>query len=128
MRATRPRRTTAPTGIALGLCALIGFGALACGGSTPSDMWITRDPDAGSGFEPPMEEVQPEAAGSGGAAGDMGTGGTGGDTGAGGAGGTGGDTGAAGAGGTGGVTGAGGAAGTGGGAGAGTSGTGGTST
>jgi hypothetical protein len=123
MRATRPQRTTSPTGFALGLCALIGLGALACGGSTPTDMWITRDPDAGSGFEPPEREVEPDAsdsAGSGGAGGDMGTGGAGGDVGTGGAGG---DMGVAGAGGD-----TGGGGGTGGGASAGTSGTGGTST
>jgi hypothetical protein len=121
MRATRPQRTTAPTGFALGLCALIGFGALTCGGSAPTDMWIARDPDAGSGFEPPEMEVEPsdasDSAGTGGAGGDMGTGGAGGDMGAGGTGGGGGDTGGGGAGGD-----------TGGGGGAGTSGTGGTST
>jgi len=120
MRATRPQRTTTPTGFALGLCALIGFGALTCGGSAPTDMWIARDPDAGSGFEPPEMEVEPsdasDSAETDGAGGDMGTGG---DMGAGG---TGGDMGAGG-------TGGGGAGGdTGGGGGAGTSGTGGTST
>jgi len=44
--------------------------AAGCGESSPVDMWINRDPDAGSGFEAPVREV-----GAGGAGGDSGAGG-----------------------------------------------------
>jgi len=105
----------------LALAALLS-GALGCE-SSPMDMWITRDPDAGSDFDAPVREVRPStdgaldttdapddgaggaggAAGSGGAGGSAGTGGggAGGDNGAGG-GGAGGDNGTGGNGGAGG--------------------------
>jgi hypothetical protein len=113
MLAMRPRFLT---GLAL---ALLMSGALGCE-SSPMDMWITRDPDAGSDFDAPVREVRPStdgaldttdapddgaggAAGSGGAGGSAGTGGggAGGDNGAGG-GGAGGDNGTGGSGGAGG--------------------------
>ena len=103
-------RTRRPTdlGIVFALLAALGFGAIACGGSTPMDMWITKDPDAGTGFEAPVRETRPSdtapdtsdntgiggfggIGGSGGVGGDAGTTGTAGDgAGAGGTGGTGG--------------------------------------
>jgi len=114
MLAMRPRFLT---GLAL---ALLVSGALGCE-SSPMDMWIARDPDAGSDFDAPVREVRPStdgaldapddgaggaggAAGSGGggAGGSAGTSGTGGG-GAGGDTGTGGDTGAGGTSGSGGA-------------------------
>jgi len=84
--------------------------AAGCGESSPVDMWINRDPDAGSGFEAPVREVGSNpvdgaggaAGGGGGAAGSSGAAGTGGSDTAG----TGGSdtTGAAGTGGAGGAS------------------------
>src|SRR4051794_25997840 len=109
MHAMRPSWMTPRTGRAVAWAALAGWlacGLLGCGGSTPMDMWISRDPDAGRDFDAPMREVR-LSDGSGGSGGTGGTGGTGGDTGSGGTGGTagdgagtGGDTGGGGAGGT----------------------------
>ena len=86
--------------------------AVGCGESSPVDMWISRDPDAGAGFEAPVRDLGsadvPEgdttgtagagggAAGSDGTAGSGGAGGSAGSDGAGsggsgGSGGTGGD-------------------------------------
>lgn len=86
--------------------------AAGCGESSPVDMWISRNPEAGAGFEAPVREVGVSdvavdtagAAGAGGGeAGSSGTGGAGGSavagtggsgtTGSGGAGGAGGDSG-----------------------------------
>jgi hypothetical protein len=117
MLAMRPRFLT---GLAL---ALLVSGALGCE-SSPMDMWITRDPDAGSDFDAPVREVRPsnnDGALDATDAADDGAGGTGGDTGSGG-GGAGGSAGTSGAGGggaggdtgTGGATGAGGTSGSGG--------------
>src|SRR3954453_12200143 len=110
MHARRPSWMTPKTGRAVALAAWLASAALGCGGSTPMDMWISRDPDAGSDFDAPMREVRPSdgsAGGTGGAGGAGGTGGTGGDTAGGGTTGTagdgagaGGDTGSGGAGGT----------------------------
>jgi hypothetical protein len=114
MRAMRTRRTT-DLGTAIALLAALGLGAIACGGSTPMDMWITRDPDAGTGFDAPARETLPRdtsadtndavstggSGGSGGAGGGDGNGGTTGTAG----GGAGGDAGSGG-GGTGGAGGA----------------------
>jgi hypothetical protein len=133
MRATPTRRLMTLRGFAVACYAAVGvsfvFGAAGCGGSTPMDMWISKDPDAGSGFEAPVREVQPadtgdDSAGTGGAAG---SGGAGGDTGTAGAGGNGGDMGAGGASGNGGASagGAGGGSGAGGAAAGGAGGTGG---
>jgi hypothetical protein len=83
--------------------------AAGCNESSPVDMWIGIDPDAGSGFEAPVRDLgtvveeDGGTAGSGGAAGD--TTGSGGATGAAGAAGNGG---AAGDDGTGGLGGSGG--------------------
>src|SRR3954465_8705158 len=107
MRTMRTRRPT-DRGTVFALLAALGLGAIACGGSTPMDMWITKDPDAGTGFEAPVREARPSDT-----AGDTsddsstgGTGGGGGDTGA--AGGGGGDAGSGVVGGSGGIGGAGG--------------------
>ena len=101
------------TGRAVALAGWLACGLLGCGGSTPMDMWITRDPDAGRDFDAPAREVNPsdgsqgDTTGTGGVGGVGGVGGTGGDTG------DGGTTGSAGDGaGTGGNTGGGGAGGT----------------
>jgi hypothetical protein len=116
MRATRPR----PTGRLIPLLALLASfasGVIACE-STPMDMWISMNPEAGADFRaPPRDVAAPDGddtgtGGSGGSGGSDGTGGTGGaagDTGSGTAGttGSGGD-------GTGGDAGSGGGAGTGG--------------
>ncbi len=82
--------------------------AAGCGESSPVDMWISRNPEAGAGFEAPVREVGVSdvaidtggAAGSGDSGGSGGAGGsdvagTGGSdtTGSGGAGGAGGDSG-----------------------------------
>jgi hypothetical protein len=98
---------TPKTGRAVALAAWLASAALGCGGSTPMDMWISRDPDAGSDFDAPMREVRPSDGRGGGSGGAGGTGGTGGDTAGGGTTGTagdgagaGGDTGSGGAGGT----------------------------
>jgi hypothetical protein len=105
MLAMRPRLLT---GLAL---AFMMSGALGCG-SSPMDMWITRDPDAGSDFDAPVREVRPSTDGAldaaddaaGGASGAAGSGGGGAGASAGtGGGGTGGDTGAGGASGSGGA-------------------------
>jgi hypothetical protein len=114
MLAMRPRFLT---GLAL---ALLVSGALGCE-SSPMDMWITRDPDAGSDFDAPVREVRPSNNDGAADAADDGAGGAGGDTGSGG-GGAGGSAGTSGAGGggaggdtgTGGDTGAGGTSGSGG--------------
>jgi hypothetical protein len=74
-----------------------------CGSSSPHDMWIDRDPDAGAGFDAPAREVGGGGAGgTGGAAGAAGAVGT---DGAAGQGVGGGDTGLPGAAGTGGAAG-----------------------
>jgi hypothetical protein len=101
---------TLKTGRAVALAGWLASGVLGCGGSTPMDMWISRDPDAGRDFDAPAREVRPfdgNAGGASGAGGAGGTGGTGNDTGvagttgtAGDGAGTGGDTGSGGAGGT----------------------------
>src|SRR4029453_18173171 len=52
MLAMRPRFLT---GLAL---ALLISGVFGCE-SSPMDMWISRDPDAGSDFDAPMREVRP---------------------------------------------------------------------
>jgi hypothetical protein len=121
----RAMRTRGPTdlGIVFALLAALGLGAIACGGSTPMDMWITKDPDAGTGFEAPVRETRPsdtapdtsDDTGSGGTTGTGGTGGVGGDGGTTGTAGDGAGGGGAGAGGggggdTGGTGGAGGTA------------------
>jgi hypothetical protein len=94
--------------------ALFAAPVCGCNSSSPVDMWIAKDPDAGSGFDAPERETGSDApdgddgtgaAGAGGAGGD--TGATGGAGGGGGAGGTGGSA----TGGSGGNAGAGGAAG-----------------
>jgi len=59
MRAMGPPRSTLQQGLVAAFCALIASGAAGCGGSTPMDMWISRDPDAGAGFEAPVREVRP---------------------------------------------------------------------
>jgi len=115
MPATRPRLTglTIPV---LALLASLASGTIACE-STPMDMYITKDPDAGADFQPPPRDVGERDAGdeTGGAGGTGGTGGGGGSSGAAGdtGSGTAGTTGSGG-GGTGGDTGSGGGAGTGG--------------
>jgi alkyldihydroxyacetonephosphate synthase len=108
MRAKRTRRPT-DLGVVLALLAALGLGTIACGGSTPMDMWISKDPDAGTGFEAPVRETRPSdsapeatgAGGSGAAAGGDGLGGTsgaaGGDAGSGGGAGTDGTAGTGGA-------------------------------
>ena len=104
---------------AFALAGWLAGGFLGCGGSTPMDMWITKDPDAGRDFDAPMREVNSKG-GSGGTGGDNGGGGTGGDNGGGGTGGDNGSGGTTGAGGTTGSAGDGaGTGGTGGGGGAG---------
>src|SRR3954451_22631885 len=87
MRAMRPRRPT-DLGIVFALLAALGFGAIACGGSAPVDMWITKDPDAGAGFDAPGREARrgetardPSDDAAGGAGGSGGVGGGGGSTG-----------------------------------------------
>jgi hypothetical protein len=50
---------------------------LGCSSDRPSDMWITKDPDAGAGWEAPPRETGEDSAT--GVAGSEGTGGTGGD-------------------------------------------------
>jgi hypothetical protein len=101
MRVKRPRRAG---GLVVSLLAVVTFGALACE-SSPRDMWIDRNPEAGADFDAPAREVTGgaggeggEGGGSGGVAGDTGGGGgAAGDTGGGGAAGdTGGNGGAAG--------------------------------
>ena len=109
MPATRPRLNglTIPV---LALLASLASGMIACE-TTPMDMWITMDPDAGSNFDAPPRDVGSRdgtggtggTGGSGGAAGDTGSG-TAGTTGSGG-GGTGGDAGSGGGAGTGGAAG-----------------------
>lgn len=119
MRASQRRSIRSGGGFVALLRALafgsLAFGTFACSGSTPMDMWITKDPDAGADFDAPMREVSANG-GTGGAGGEGGSGGTGGDTGSagttgsggggqaglGGQAGQGGDTGGANAGGTGG--------------------------
>jgi hypothetical protein len=117
MRASRQRRPTRSGRVVLALFGALVVSPLAisCGGSTPMDMWITKDPDAGADFDAPMREVgfdtraDVDTGGTGGDGGNTGAGGTAGDTGSagttggqGGQGGQAGDTGGAGAGGTGG--------------------------
>jgi hypothetical protein len=84
MRAMRTRRQT-DLGIAFPLLAALGFGAIACGGATPMDMWINKDPDAGTGFEAPVRETRPsdtsDDTAAGGSGGDIGSGGVGGGAG-----------------------------------------------
>jgi hypothetical protein len=88
MRAIRPRRST-DLGIFFALLATLALGAIACGGSTPMDMWITKDPDAGTGYEAPVRETHPsdsapdtsDDTGAGGGGGIGGIGGGGGTTG-----------------------------------------------
>jgi hypothetical protein len=103
---------------------MVGLTSVRCGSGGPQDMWITKDPDAGAGFEAPVREVgggdSSGTAGAGGQAGAAGAGGAGGQ--AGDQGGSGGDTGAGTAGN--GAAGTSGAAGTGGAAGDGTAGNG----
>src|SRR5215471_13268734 len=102
MRAMGPPRSTLQQGLVAAFCALIASGAAGCGGSTPMDMWISRDPDAGAGFEAPVREVRPSDTasettdvgaaddGAGDAGGTTGAAGTGGGAGSGGNGGAGG--------------------------------------
>lgn len=109
MLAMRPRILT---GLAIASLELLLSGALGCG-STPQDMWITKDPDAGADFDAPVREVKPQDTApdeSNDAGNDRS------DGGGGGAGGAGGATGAAGegGGGAGGAAGSGGSSGTGG--------------
>ena len=94
----------------LALLASLASAMLACE-TTPMDMWITMNPDAGSDFDAPPRDVgsRNDASGTGGTGGIAGTSGAAGDTGSGTAGTTG-----SGGGGTGGDTGSGGGAGTGG--------------
>ena len=116
MPATRPRPIGLPL---LALLSSLASGVLACE-TTPMDMWITMNPDAGADYDAPPRDVGErdagdDTSGTGGSAGSGGTGGTGGaagDTGSGAAGTTG-----SGGGGTGGDAGSGGGAGTGGAAG-----------
>ena len=100
----------------LALLTSLASGMLACE-TTPMDMWINIDAQAGADFRPPPRDVGERDAGddTGGAGGTGGTGGTGGSSGAAGdtGSGTAGTTGSGG-GGTGGDTGSGGGAGTGG--------------
>ena len=88
----------------IALLASLFVGGFRCG-STPMDMWISKDPDAGRDFDAPVREVR--SADSGDADdGSGGSTGTGGDTGSAGTTGAAGDTGAAGTGGNVGTTGA----------------------
>ena len=121
MRATRRRRT----GLAIALLASLASGAIACE-TTPMDMWINIDAQAGADFRAPPRDVGERDAGddpsgTGGTGGSDGTGGTGGTGDTGGTSGAAGDTGSgtagttgSGGGGTGGDAGSGGGAGTGG--------------
>ena len=101
MRARRPRP---PIGVAVSLFAVLALGAVACE-TTPMDMWIDVDPEAGADFRAPERDAGIREAATGGTGGDNGGGGTGGDNGTGG---TGGGAGAGGGGGTGGDNGTGG--------------------
>src|SRR6266498_619660 len=113
MRAMRPSWMTPKTSRAVALAGWLACGLLGCGGSTPMDMWISRDPDAGRDFDAPMREVNPSDGSAGGATGTGGAGGTAGASGTGGDSAGGGTTGSAGDGaGAGGDTGSGGAGGT----------------
>src|SRR5262245_19862107 len=100
----RAMRSTPANGLAGALLSVLLFGASGCG-SSPMDMWINKDPDAGSDFEAPVREAGTRSDGAPDTndAADDGAGGTGG----GGAGGGAGDTGSGG-GGAGGESGAGG--------------------
>ena len=114
MPATRPRLTglTIPV---LALLASLASGMIACE-TTPMDMWIAMDPEAGADYRPPPRDVGERDAGDD----TSGTGGTGGSDGTGGTSGAAGDTGSGTAGATGsGGSGTGGDAGSGGGAGTG---------
>jgi hypothetical protein len=113
----RPIRLTLRRTLAGGLWVALSTAPLSgCNSTSPVDMWISKDPDAGAGFDAPARETGADGEGGAGAAG------AGGDNGAGAAGtsGVAGTGGAAGAGG-GGVGGSGGSdlAGSGGNAGAG---------
>ena len=35
----------------------MAFAVLGCGSGTPTDMWITKDPDAGADFDAPVRET-----------------------------------------------------------------------
>lgn len=124
----RPNRSALGRALATAVgVAVLAIPLLVCNSSSPVDMWIGKDPDAGAGFEAPVREAGTDAddsgatggddggtagttggAGTTGAGGTMDTAGTSGGAGAG-AGGAAGAT--AGAGGSGGSAGAGGAAG-----------------
>jgi len=89
MRASRQRRSIRSGGGVVAFLRALAFGSLAfgtfaCSSSTPMDMWITKDPDAGRDFDAPMREVSSDTSangGTGGVGGEGGSGGTGGDTG-----------------------------------------------
>jgi hypothetical protein len=115
MRATRRRRK----GQVIALLASLASGAIACE-TSPMDMWITMNPEAGANFDAPPRDVGSRDAGDD-TSGTGGTGGTGGSDGTGGTSGAAGDTGSgtagttgSGGGGTGGDAGSGGGAGMGG--------------
>src|SRR4029077_11412536 len=86
MRAMGPPRSKPRQGFVAVFRRRILFGVLGCGGSTPMDMWITKDPDAGANFDAPVRDVPSSQTDAGNAgAGGGACGGAGGAAGAGGA-------------------------------------------
>jgi hypothetical protein len=72
MRAIPQRRLVRSSGglglrraLAFGSLAFVtlAFGAFGCGGSTPMDQWITKNPEAGADFDAPVRETIPRSDG-----------------------------------------------------------------